>query len=171
MEKKGACSVLSAELEEMRVSRKLKEESVSTIQSVVEECKGREKYWLSNVELPPSTAFIFYHASRNIRIIFEKMYARFIQASELHENPKVVDDAAIVYPELSEMCEMLDSLERAKITPEMPVFIRNRVRTLRSTAEKASMLPTTEEEAKTVDKGELSKALEELAADLKVELT
>jgi len=172
METKDGCSSLSTELEEMRVSRKISNTALSTIDAVVEECKSREKFWLSNMELSPQVAFVLYHASRNTRIIFGKMHSRFIHATQLHENPKVVNDAAIVFPELSEMCSLLDSLrERArKITPEMVQFIRRRVKTLRNTAQKASMLPTVKEEVESVDKAELTRELEELAADLRVNL-
>lgn len=170
METKDACNILSTELEEMQVLRKISPASIDIINAVIEECKNREEFWLSNVEIPPSTAFVLYHASRNIRIIFDKMHSRFIQASKHHANPKVVDDAAIIFPELFEMCSLLDSIKKSKVTPEMLGFIKKRVRTLRNTAEKASMLPTVEEEVKSIDKNELAQQLEDLATDLRVNL-
>lgn len=170
MEKKDPCSILSVEIEEMQVSRKISPAAISTIGAIVEECKDREKFWVSDTEIPPQVAFVLYHASRNARMIAEKMHSKFTQASELHENPKVVDETAVVFPELSEMCNLLDSLKKSAITSEMVGFLRRRVRSLRNTAEKVSMLPTIQEEAEAVSKDELARELEELAFHLKANL-
>lgn len=154
----------------MQLSRKINTVAISTIGAVIEECESREKFWVSNTEIPPQVAFILYHASRNTRIIFEKMHDRFIQAIELHENPEVVDEATVVFPELAEMCNLLDSLKKSEITPEMVDFLRRRVRSLRNTAQKVSMLPTIQEEAEAVNKDELARELKELAFHLKANL-
>lgn len=170
MENMNACNVLSSELEVMRVAREINITVTNTIAKVVAECKDREKFWISNTTIPSQVAFTFYHASRNVRIIFEKMHDRFVQALERHENPKVVDQASIVFPELSEMCDLLDSLGKGKITSEMIEFIKKRVRILRNTAQKVGMLPTIEEETKAVNKEELLQELGELADHLRVNL-
>jgi len=170
MEKNVACDTLSTSLEVMQASRKIEAKALDIIGDVIKECENREAFWLSNSEVPHSTAFILYHASRNARIIFDKMLNRFTFAHERHENPSVVHDARLVFPSLYDICNILDSLKERQITSEMLQFIRKRVRILRNTAEKASMLPTIEEEAKTIDKEKLTTELEELAADLRVNL-
>lgn len=170
MENRDTCDVLFKQFEAMQVSHEVDKTTISTIGLVLEECKHREKFWVSNTEIPPQAAFVLYHASRNTRIIFEKMHNRFIRASELHQNPKVIEEAFVVFPDLSEMCDLLDSLRGKEITPEMTGFIRKRVRTLRNTAEKVGMLPTIDEETREIDKKELAKELGELADHLRVNL-
>lgn len=170
MEKENACGILSTKMEVMQASRKVDTTAISTLETVVEECKGKEKFWVSRKEISPSTAFVLYHASRNTRLIFEKMRNRFAQASELQANPKVVDDASTVFPELYEMYSLLKSLEKIEVKSEMLEYIRRRVRNLRNTAQKVSMLPTTEEEIESVDKNELARELADLANDLRANL-
>jgi len=170
MEKRDSYIVLSEELEAMQVSRKITSSAIPTIGAVVEECKNREKFWVSNTEVTPQVTFVLYHASRNTRIIFQKMHTKFVRASELHLNPEVVDQATTVFPELLEMCNLLDSLKEGKTTPEMIGFIRKRVRSLRTTAQKVSMLPTIQEEVEEVDKDEMEQELKELADHLKANL-
>jgi len=170
MEKKNACDVLSTKLEEMQASNKIDTTVISVIGAIVDECKSREKSWVSNTEIPPQVAFVLYHASRNTRMIFGKMHNRFIHASELHENPKVVGETAIVFPELLEMCNLLDSLKTSEITQEMVGFLRRRVRNLRNTAQKVSMFPTIQEETESINKDDLAKEFAELASHLKANL-
>lgn len=170
MEKRDSYIILSEELEAMQVSRKITSSAIPTIGTVVEDCKNREKFWISNTEVTPQVAFVLYHTSRNTRIIFQKMHTKFVRASELHLNPEVVDQATTVFPELLEMCNLLDSLREKEITPEMIDFLRRRVRSLRNTARKAEMLPTIEDELQAVDKGELSQEFKELADHLRSNL-
>jgi len=140
------------------------------MKTAIAESAKRERFWLSNREIPPQTAFVLYHAARNTRMVLERMHQRFVQATEMHENPKVVDDAITVFPELSEMCGFIDSLQKAEIRPELLEFVRRRIRTLRSTAQKVQMLPSTEEEVKTVDKQDLAKELGDIAESLRLNL-
>jgi hypothetical protein len=170
MEKKGACEILLFQLEEMKASRKLNESAIPTLQKAIAENKSREKYWLSNKEIPQQTAFVMYHASRNNRIILEKMHSRFIGAAEKHENPRVVDDAMLVYPELQEMCIFMDTLKKAEISESLLEFVRKRTRNLRNTAEQAQMFPSFAEEAEKVNKKELAKQFNDIAEDLRLNL-
>jgi len=98
------------------------------------------------------------------------MHNRFIQALQLHQNPRVIDDASTVFPELHEICGLLASLQEVEAKPEMIEYIRRRIRNLRNTAQKVSMLPTVEEEMKSVDKDELARELRDLAQDLRANL-
>ena len=170
MEKTDACMLLSSKLEEMQVSRRLDPSSLGIMQTAIGECDQKEKFWLSNKSISPQAAFVFYHATRNTRLILEKMHERFVHASELHENPKVVDDAMIVFPELSEMCNFMGSLQKAEIKPEMLEYVRRRIRALRNTAQRVQMWPSIEEEMKAVNKDELAKELGAVADDLRLNL-
>ena len=171
MEKKDACEALFKKLEDMQASRTLDETAIPIIKNAVDENMAKEQYWLSSEEMPTQTAFVMYHASRNTRIILEKMRERFIRAVELHENPKVVDDAIAVFPELQELCVFTDSLEKTpEITASLLEFVRKRVRSLRNTAEKAHMYPSIEEEMKKVDKNAFKEQLSAVADDLRLNL-
>lgn len=170
MEKTNTCAILSLKLEEMQVSRKLDESAIPVIKQAIINNKEREDFWLSNKEISPQAAFVLYHASRNTRVIMEKILARFLTAAELHQNPHVVDDAMLVYPELNEMCSFMDSLKTAKLTDSLLGFVRTRARILRGTAEKAKMFPTTEEEMAKVNKTDLAKEIGAIAKDLRLNL-
>lgn len=170
MEKRDTYTLLSTKLEEMRVSGRLDPSSTEIIQTAIKECRNRENYWLSNKEIMPQNAFVIYHAARNTRIVLEKMHDRFVHAEKLHENPRVVNDALVIFPELFEMCNLLDSLRTKEINLDMIGFLRRRVRALRETAQKVGMLPTIEEEAEAVNRKELAKELEEVAEHLRANL-
>jgi hypothetical protein len=170
MEKEDVCSLLATKLGEMQMSRKIDPSSLNLMKIAIEQSLKREKYWLSNKEIPPQTTFVLYHATRNTRIVLEKMHERFIHAAELRENPKVVDDAMTVFPELSEMCGFTDSLQTVDIKPEVLEFIRRRIRSLRNTAQRVQMLPTIEEEVKSVNKNELAKELGGIAENLRLNM-
>jgi hypothetical protein len=170
MEKRDTCAILSTKLEEMQVSRKLDESSIGIIHDAIGEARSREVFWVSNKEVEAQTAFVIYHAARNTRIVLEKMHQRFKQATEIHENPKVIDDAMTVFPELSEMCSFIDSLQKVEIKPELLEFVRRRIRNLRNTAQRVQMLPSLEEEVKSVNKKDLAKELGSVAEDLRLNL-
>lgn len=170
MEKVDACTLLLSKLEGMQASRKLDPSSLGMIEAVIGECGKKETFWLSNKDISPQAAFVLYHAARNARMVLEKMYERFVQAAELHENPKVVDDAMVVFPELSEMCSFMDSMQKAEIKPAVLEYVRRRIRTLRNTAGKVQMFPSIEEEMKAVDKKKLAKEFGDLAENLRLNL-
>jgi hypothetical protein len=146
LEKNDACEILSTKLEEMQASRRLDETAIPMIKQAINESIKREESWLSNKNLPTQSAFVLYHASRNTRMILEKMLNRFMLAAQRHENPKVVDDAMVVFPELHELCGYIDSLKADNLSGSFLEFIKKRVRALRNTADRVGMLPTTEEE-------------------------
>jgi hypothetical protein len=168
MEGTDVCNLVYAKLEDMWASGKINTDIIENIRSATEECRDRERFWLSKADVSPQMAFVLYHAARNSRLILEKMQDRFVHAPELHDNPRVVDDALAVFPRLSEMCDMVDSLKNVRVTTEMLGFVRRRVRSLRNIAQKASMLPTTKEEIEAVDRNELLEELGGIADTFKV---
>ena len=170
MEKSIACDAFSTNLEEMHSSRKLDESTFLTIQKTIVESKQREEYWLSSLERTPQIAFVMYHAARTVRVVLEKMLDRFITATKLHENPRVVDDAIAVYPELNELCHYIDSLEQSEISDELSDFVRRRTRNLRNTALKVDMFPSTQEELEKVNKNDFAKELSDIANELRLNL-
>ena len=170
MEQEDACSVLALKLSEMQTLRKVDLSSLDLMKNAIAKSTEREQYWLSNRDIAPQSAFVLYHAARNTRLVLEKMRERFAHALEKRENPKVVDDAMIVFPELSEVCGYIDSLQSVEITADLLQFVRRKVRNLRNTAQKAEMWPSFEEEMKTMSKKELAKELSSVADDLRLNL-
>lgn len=170
MVQEDVCSLLASKLDEMQTSRKVDLSSLELMKAAIEKSATREEYWLSNKDITLQTAFVLYHAARNTRMVLEKMHQRFLHATEAHENPKVVDDAMIVFPELTELCGYIDSLQNVKITPELLEFVRRRIRNLRNTAQRVQMLPSMEEEMKGVDKKDLAKEFNSVAEDLRLNL-
>ena len=170
MSNDDVCSILASKLGEMQTSRKVDLSSLDLMKNAIAKSTEREQYWLSNRDIAPQSAFVLFHASRNSRMVLEKMRERFAHALEKHENPKVVDDAMIVFPELSEVCGYIDSLQSVEITADLLYFVRRKVRNLRNTAQKAEMWPSFEEETKTVSKAELAKELSSVAEDLRLNL-
>ena len=170
MSNDDVCSILASKLGEMQTSRKVDLSSLDLMKNAIAKSTEREQYWLSNRDIAPQSAFVLFHASRNSRMVLEKMRERFAHALEKHENPKVVDDAMIVFPELSEVCGYIDSLQGVEITMDLLQFVRRKVRNLRNTAQKAEMWPSFEEETKTVSKAELAKELSSVAEDLRLNL-
>jgi hypothetical protein len=170
MEKNDACTLLLTKLEGMQASRTLDPSSIGMIQTVIKECGEKEIFWLSNKDITPQAAFVLYHAARNARMVLEKMHEKFVHAVELHENPKVVDDALVVFPELSEMCNIMDSMQKTEIKPPVLEYVRRHIRTLRNAAERVQMLPSTEEEMKVVDKKKFAKEFGDIAEDLRSNL-
>ena len=170
MEHEDTCSLLASKLSEMQVSRKVDLSSLELMKTAIGKSAKREEYWLSNKEIAPQTAFVLYHAARNTRMVLEKMHERFTNAIQVHENPKVVDDAMIVFPELTEICGYIDSLQNVEITAELLKFVRRKVRNLRNTAQRVLMWPSIEEELKAVNRDELAKELSSVADDLRLNL-
>jgi hypothetical protein len=170
MKQEDVCSILATKLGEMQTSRKVDLSSLEIIKTAIDKSAEREDYWLSNKKIALQSAFVLYHAARNTRIVLEKMYERFLHAAEMRENPKVVDDAMSVIPELSEMCGYVDSLQNIKITAEVLEFVRRRTRNLRNTAQRVEMLPSIEEEMKAVDRKALARELNSVAEDLRQNL-
>jgi len=170
MSNDDVCSILASKLGEMQTSRKVDLSSLDLMKNAIAKSTEREQYWLSNRDIAPQSAFVLFHASRNSRMVLEKMRERFAHALEKHENPQVVDDAMIVFPELSEVCGYIDSLQGVEITIDLLQFVRRKVRNLRNTAQKAEMWPSFEEETKTVSKAELAKELSLVAEDLRLNL-
>lgn len=166
LEKTSLLEALSNELQEMEKVGKVNLAVVNTIDKLVEACYSTESFWRDNEKIPIQSSFMLYHASRNVRIVLQKMKQRFIEAEEKHENPTVVHESLAVIPSLGELCATLSSLTKQTLTKDMVGIISQRVGYLRDTAFVNSLLPEPEEEMKELDKNRLKKRFGEFANTL-----
>jgi len=155
VEKESIFNNLFQQLEKMEESREVDISVINTLDNLIGTCKKIEQSWIENEEIPIESSFLLYHASRNSRLVLEKMKHRFIKASETHENPKIVNDSMLVAPILGGLCDLMFSLTKRAITPEIHLFVSKRLGLLRNTASNVSLLPSPEEEMKSVNRKKL----------------
>ncbi len=101
-----------------------------------------EQFWLRDKTVPPVDAFVMFHAYRNAHSILKEARSRFDLAAKKHDNPKVVDDAMIVFPPVFKLFTTVKTLEGRPLTPGLRSLVFAHIRSLRSAAAQASMLPT-----------------------------
>ncbi len=101
-----------------------------------------EQFWLRDKTVPPVDAFVMFHAYRNAHSILEATRSRFTLAAEKHDNPKVVDDAMLVFPPVFKLFTTVKTLEGQPLTPGLRSLVFAHIRSLRSAAAQAGMLPT-----------------------------
>jgi len=162
--------ILFQKLQDMEESQKIDLSVVDLINSLIENCKDDEKFWVKNEKIPLEVSFLLYHSTRNARLVLEKMKDRFLKAEEKHENPKIVSDSITVMPALATLCNIIFSLKGKTITPEIQSFVLKRLKALRSTADEANLLPSPEEEMKTVNRRKLKGRFNRFANTLRAML-
>lgn len=144
-------------IEKMEDSKKVDPAVIGVLDKLIESCKEIQKYWVEREDLPIEDSFILYHASRNSRLVLEKMKKRFLLAEERHENPEVIDDSLLMLPHLSELCSIVSFFTKRELTPESRLLISQRLRLLRDSASNVSMLPSPEEEKKGLNREKLKR--------------
>jgi hypothetical protein len=153
-------------LESMSQARKVDLAILRDLDSLATEMTDCSDKWLTEGTLLREDAFLVYHSVRNMSIIIGKAKQRFEHAAEKGENPSVVNDALTVFPYLIDLYEMLCSLKNKTFSPEIRRAIWRRLRLLRETSRKASMLPSTSEEVKGLDVALVRKELSSFASAL-----
>lgn len=123
MEEKGHFAILSEQLQKMERVDEVDISVVDTLNKMIEDCRLRERFWIENEGKPVDLAFLLYHASRNSRIILEKMKQRFFEAKEKHENPRVIGDSLVIMPFLSELCFTISYSMKREVTDELQNLI------------------------------------------------
>jgi hypothetical protein len=157
---------LSDQLQEMEKVRKVDKTVLKTIDKLLEGCHSTESFWRDNKKESVQNSFMLYHASRNVRIILQKMKQRFLEAEEKHENPVVVEDSIAIIPTLSEVCVTISSLVKQTLTKDLVKMVSEKVQYLRDVALANSLLPTPEEEIQELDEKRLKKRFSEFAGTL-----
>lgn len=157
MEKETSLVALSEQVSRVEETGKIDPSIFETFDSAIVSCKRDEEFWVSNEEVSTKASFVLYHASRNSRIILEKMKKGFEEALGEKENPTVAVHSLRILPDLNGICDLITSLKKDTISSNMVTFIMNRVRGLRNIAREVNMLPSPEEEIQKVDKKMLKK--------------
>ena len=153
-------------IEKMEDSKTVDPTVIGVLDELIESCEEAQRYWVEREELPIEDSFILYHASRNSRLVLEKMKERFLSAEERHENPEVIGDSLLVLPHLSELCSIVSFLTKRELTPESRLLISQRLRLLRNAASNVSMLPSPEEEKQGLDRKKLKRRFDRFTSTL-----
>ena len=157
MEEEFSLTTLSTQIDKVVETGKIEPSISRVFDNIIKKCLDSERYWSSNEKISNKASFTLYHATRNCRIILEKMRERFEEAVTRKENPEIAVLSLRVLPDLNGLCDLITSLKGDTISSNMATFVMNRVRGLRSIAREVNMLPSPEEEIQTVDKKDLKK--------------
>jgi hypothetical protein len=139
---------------------------VKKIDTLDLELTKMKKYWVEQKAVPVSSAFIFYSAMHNGKLVLSKMKKRFISATETGtgDNPGIACDSQLIIPIIAELYQK--TVQAAEEKERLNVFLTNEmlklVPSLRTTAKLVSLLPTPEEEAKEIDAAQLKHTAVEL---------
>lgn len=163
MEKEDHLESLYHQLTKMDETQKVDVSVVDVINELIQASKSSEEFWIKSEGVSVEDAFLLFHASRNIRLIFEKMEERFSLAEEKHENPQVVTDSLRIFPLLNSLCYTVFSLKKMRINSGTISMVSQKLRLLRKMALETSMFPSPEEELKELDKIELRKRFTKFA--------
>ena len=131
----------------------------SKIDTLDSEFTRMEQYWTAQKEVPVGSAFIFYSAMHNSKLVLNKMKQRFKNAHKTDDNPGVACDSLLILPIISEVYQktVQAAEEKQRLNPFLPHEMLKLVSTLRTTAKLVGLLPTLNEELKKVDKSQLRK--------------
>lgn len=123
-----------------------------------------KQYWINQKGVPVGSAFVFYMAMHNARLVLSKMKERFKNVNETSDNPAVACDSLLIMPIISEIYQKTAQAaeEKQRLNPFLPNEMLKLVLTLRTTARLARLLPTPDEEVKETDKNQLRKTAVEL---------
>jgi len=123
-----------------------------------------KQYWIDQKEVSVGSAFIFYSAMHNTKLILTKMKERFKNADKTGDNPGVACDSLLIMPIISEVYQKTAQAaeEKQRLNPFLPNEMLKLVSTLRTTARLVRLLPTPDEEVKETDKNQLRKTAVEL---------
>jgi len=123
-----------------------------------------KQYWITQKRVPVGSAFVFYTAMHNAKLVLSKMKERFKNADEIGDNPAVACDSLLIMPIISEVYQKTAQAteEKQRLNPFLPSEMLKLVSTLRTTAKLARLLPTLAEEVKKTDKNQLKKTAMEL---------
>jgi hypothetical protein len=123
-----------------------------------------KQYWTDQKAVSVGSAFIFYSAMHNAKLVLSKMKERFKNANKTGDNPGVACDSLLIMPIISEVYQK--TAQAAEEKQRLNLFRLNEmlklVSTLRTTAKLVSLLPTLDEEVKKIDENQLRKTAVEL---------
>jgi hypothetical protein len=121
-------------------------------------------YWVNQKEVAVGSAFIFYSAMHNAKLVLGKMKQRFQNVDKTGDNPTIACDSLLVLPIISEVYQktVQAAEEKQRLNPFLPNATLKLISTLRTTAKLVSLLPALNEEVNAIDKKQLKKTAVEL---------
>jgi hypothetical protein len=130
---------------------------VPKIDTIASEITRMEQYWTNQKEVSAGSAFIFYSAMHNTKLVLSKIKQRFKIAHKTGDNPSIACDSLLIMPIISEVYQKTAQAaeEKQRLNPFLPHEMLKLVSTLRTTAKLVGLLPTLNEEVKEVDKNQL----------------
>jgi hypothetical protein len=148
---------MRADLNEMETKGFVDTAFTSKIDTLDSEFTRMEQYWTAQKEVPVGSAFIFYSAMHNSKLVLNKMKQRFKNAHKIADNPGIACDSLLMLPIISEVYQktVQAAEEKQRLNPFLPHEMLKLVSTLRTTAKLVGLLPTLDEELKKIDKNQL----------------
>jgi hypothetical protein len=150
-------------LEEMEAKREVdRNTSIEKINELVSLFGESEHLWSKDKKTPIDIAFVMYLASRNSRMILEKMGDRFGEPKLA--NPKVAVDSARIIPALLDLYVNLVSAEKQapSVNFILPTRMLHSIYSLRKIASEIDMLPSIAEELKDIPRETIRKEFSDL---------
>jgi hypothetical protein len=137
---------------------------VTKIDSLGSELAKMKQYWTDQKAVSVRSAFIFYSAMHNAELVLSKMRDRFNKAHKTDDNPGVACDSLLIMPVISEVFQKTAQAaeEKQRLNPFLPTEMLRLVSALRTTAKLVNLLPTSDEEAKGIDKNQLKETAMEI---------
>jgi hypothetical protein len=137
---------------------------VTKIDKLDSELDKMKLYWINQKAVPISSAFIFYSAMHNARLVLVKMKERFKIAPKVRDNPGIACDSLLIMPIISEVYQK--AAQASDEGPKLNPFLANEtlklVSALRTTAKLVNLLPSSDEETRKTDTDQLKKTALEL---------
>ena len=109
--------------------------------------------------------FYFYQGVRNVELMLDKMQDRFENAPERNDNPKVAEDSQILFKEVFDLLQVVES---NKINQDTISNILRKTRDLRNVAEKQNLIESIKVDEEQVDKENASYGLHEIMKSLDI---
>jgi len=156
-------------LRQMEDTGKIDLSVVDVLSNAAGHAQKKQELWKTASDVPKETAFVQYHAWRNVTLILSAMRNRFERAPAKHDNPQVAADAMDVMPSIFVTVNLLETAS-TQIGDKYRSQILDRLRWLRAAALRSDMLPSLKEELANVDINEWKRRLTDLASAIGTEL-
>ena len=143
--------ILIDKFERMEIDGVIDSSAILELQNAIDNCLKNEEFWIKS-ENHISDSFLMYHATRNNRLIAEKIKERLHFAKNKGDNPKIALDALKILPSMAEIFNLISFMENKKLSQSVVDYISSQSRVLREKAEVVSLLPSIKDESASLDK-------------------
>ena len=120
--------------------------------------------WLEHTN---TDAYYFYHATKDMELVLDRMEQRFKDSQGACDNPKVARDSLAVMTIMDDVLHMVETGDASRPVPDE---VLNRTLDLEDTAERLDMIRQLEGDEAIVDKDMERRVYEEMARALEAEI-